>query len=80
MINRFFLFFAICNSFLCYPLGITDYFSCDNQHLVKWGETCNTISSKYGISLSFLKWKNPQTTRFCPWITPGVKLCTDIWI
>lgn len=75
-----FLIFLKLAQIASYPIGIVNYFSCDNVHLVHPKETCHYIANKYDIRLDFLKWKNKHAAHQCPDLLPGTKLCVDKWL
>ena len=62
-------------SHLFFMPGLTDYFSCNQMHLIKEGDSCQSISAKYGMTLHYLKWNNPKLS--CKQLQPGKHLCIN---
>ncbi len=58
--------------------GVVNHFSCDHIHMVKEGETCLSIASKYHLSLKFFLWKNKRVN--CRALEPMTELCVDKWL
>jgi hypothetical protein len=80
IILMFFLIMAMSNStlgksHLFFMPGLTDYFSCNQMHLIKDGESCQSIAAKYGMTLHYLKWNNPKL--ICKHLHPGKHLCIN---
>lgn len=58
--------------------GVMNYFACDTQHKIVPGDTCKSISDKYEIKISLLKWKNKKLD--CNKLEIGQRLCVDNWV